>query len=514
MTCGACAARIERRLNALDGVRATVNYASERALLTVDEDVADAPSIDRLIDEVRRAGYTAHVERSLDGRAPAGGEQAGRPQGDTGDSPRREGRPRDDGGEGPDGHDRHDEREDRARMLGLRLAVCGILFLPLCDLSILFSLLPSLRFSRWQWLLVALAAPVVTWAAWPFHSAALRHLRHGSATMDTLVSLGIVAASAWSFYAMFWRDNRAPSGSIWFALARQPGGSLYFDVAAGVTTFLLAGRYLEARWRRRTGGALRALAAVGAKEAVVVDVTGAERRVAASSVATGDLIVVRPGETIAADGLVESGAASIDSSSMTGESVPVEVAAGDAVVGGTVALGGRLLVRATRVGAETQLAQMLRLVESAQNQKASVQRLADRIASVFVPTVIVLALLTLAGWLASGGGAERAFNASLSVLIVACPCALGLATPAALLVASGKGARLGIFFKGYRSLETSRQRRHGRPRQDGDPDRGADGCRGRRGGARLRHPRGTPSGCRRRASLRASGRPGDRGLPR
>ncbi len=275
--------------------------------------------------------------------------------------------------------------------------------------------------------------------------------------MDTLVSLGILAATGWSVYAMFWRDTSRAPRTVLFVLAHQSGGAIYIDVAVGVTTFLLAGRYFEAWSKRRTGNALRSLAAVGAKDVAVLDATGVEHRLPVAQLAVGDQFVVRPGETVATDGEIVFGHSAIDRSAMTGESLPVDVAPGDDVVGGTVAVGGRLVVRATKVGRDTQLAHMIRLVENAQNQKAAVQRLADRIAAVFVPAVLVIALMTLAVWLLVEGPTERAFSAALSVLIIACPCALGLATPTALLVASGQGARLGIFFKGYQALEASRQ---------------------------------------------------------
>ncbi len=418
MTCGSCAARIEQRLNALDGVDARVNYATERARVQL----SGAVSVDLVLAEVEAAGYGAHLAPAL-----AGAEEE------------------------------RAEADRRVRYLGKRLAVAGILFMPLCDLSVVFSVDPAVRFDGWQWLLVVLAAPVVTWCAWPFHQAALRNARHGTLTMDTLVSMGVVAATAWSLYAIFALDAGHRAESVGFELAHSSGGAIYLDVAAGVTTFLLAGRFFEAWSRRRTGNALRSLAAVGAKEVSVLDADGFERRRPADRLEVGQRFVVRPGETVATDGEVVFGQAALDRSAMTGESVPVEVVPGDAVSGGTVSVDGRLVVRATRVGADTQLAQMARLVEDAQNDKASVQRLADRISSVFVPAVLAMSACTLVGWLASGAGAEQAFSAALAVLIIACPCALGLATPTALMVASGQGARQGIFFKGYPALERSRQ---------------------------------------------------------
>jgi cation-transporting P-type ATPase A/B/Cu+-exporting ATPase len=418
MTCGACAARIEHRLNALAGVEASVNYASERARVVLS---ADLPA-QLLIDEIKAIGFSAELAQEVTQVA-----------------------------------DQVAEANRRVRSIGRRLAVAAILFMPLCDASIAFWLVPALRFPHWQWVLVVMATPVLTWAAWPFYKAAIRAARHGTTTMDTLVSLGIVAATSWSLYAMFWRDTGHAQRSILYVLQHQSGGAIYIDVAAGVTTFLLAGRYFEAVFRRRAGDALRSLAEVGAKDVGVLDADGVEHRLPVAQLVVGDQFVVRPGETVATDGEVVSGHSSIDRSAMTGESLPVDVAIGDPVIGGTVSVGGRLVVRATNVGRETQLAQMVRLVENAQNEKAAVQRLADRISRFFVPAVLVIALATLLGWLLAGGSTEHAFNASLSVLIIACPCALGLATPTALIVAAGRGARLGIFFKGYQALEASRQ---------------------------------------------------------
>ncbi len=417
MTCGACAARVERCLNDLDGVAATVNYATERAKVALSEDVP----LERLMAAVASAGYSA---QPVD-------DQIGLPADTT-------------------------DLDARVRSLGRRLVVSSVLFMPLCDLSVLFSVLPALRFPLWQWLLVVLAAPVVTWAAWPFYRAAVRGARHRMTTMDTLVSLGIVSSTGWSLYAMFAR-GAPPDRSGLFQLFHGSGGAIYLDVAAGVTTFLLAGRFFELFSKRRTGDALRSLAEVGAKDVAVLDRMGLERRIPISDLEVGTRFLVRPGETVAADGEVVFGRSALDRSAMTGESVPVDVGVGDRVVGGTVAVGGRIVVRATDVGADTQLAHMIRLVEDAQNEKAAVQRLADRISGVFVPAVLFAAGATLCGWLLTGGSTEHAFNAALSVLIVACPCALGLATPTALLVASGQGARLGIFFKGYQGLEVSRQ---------------------------------------------------------
>jgi Cu+-exporting ATPase len=416
MTCGACAARIERRLNRMDGVEARVNLATERASVTAPAGM----SAGQLVDQVESMGYTAQplVRRDRSG-------------------------------------DRQSDDARRVRSLGRRLVVTAVLFMPLCDASIAFWLVPSLRFTGWQVVLLALAAPVVTWGAWPFYTAAVRNARHRTTTMDTLVSLGILSATAWSVYAMFWRDTGHVAHSMFFVVAHRSGGAIYLDVAAGVTFFLLAGRYYEAVTRRTTGNALRALAAVGAREAAVLGSDGVERRVPVDQLRVGDRFVVRPGETVAADGTVLAGRSAVDRSMVTGESVPLDVGPGDPVIGGTITDAGFLEVEATSVGEDTQLAHMVRLVEEAQNEKAGAQRLADRIAGVFVPCVLGAAVLTLSGWLLSGASAEQAFGAALSVLIIACPCALGLATPAALHVASGVGARLGIFFKGYQALEAS-----------------------------------------------------------
>jgi P-type Cu+ transporter len=419
MTCGACAARIEQRLNALDGVDARVNFASERATATIPAGL----TAERLIEEVAAAGYSAALPVEEAARVENG----------------------------------EDETGARVRSLRRRLFVSALLFMPLCDTSIAFSVAPNLRFPGWQWLMVALAAPVVTWAAWPFYRAAVRAARHRLSTMDTLVSLGIISSTIWSFYAMFWRDSSRVSQSILFMLVHRSAGAIYLDVAAGVTTFVLAGRYFEAWSRQRSGNALRALAAVGAKDVAVLDAMGFERRRPVAALAVGDRFIVRPGETVATDGEIVFGHSAVDRSVLTGESQPLDVAQGDVVVGGTVSTGGRLVVRATRVGRDTQLAQMLRLVEHAQNEKAAVQRLADRVCNVFVPAVLLIALATLAAWIWLGYSSQQAFTAALSVLVIACPCALGLATPAALYVAAGEGARGGIFFKGYRALEASKQ---------------------------------------------------------
>ncbi|MDZ8170871.1 heavy metal translocating P-type ATPase [Microbacterium xanthum] len=409
MTCASCAARIEKRLNRLEGVSATVNYATERA----HADLPPGVDADKLIAEIRRTGYDAsvpHPEADDDARAEAA-----------------------------------------ARGLRTRLLVAATLAIPVIALS----MVPAWQFPAWQWVSLALALPVVTWAAWPFHRAAVVNLRHGSVTMDTLISLGVTAATLWSLYALLF----TPAGMIgmthgfeWFA-SSEP--AVYLEVAAGVTMFLLAGRYAEVRATRRAGAALRTLMELGAKDAAVLR-DGAEVRVPIASLRVGDEFIVRPGEKVATDGIVVSGDSGIDTALVTGESVPVDVSAGDDVVGATLNVGGRIVVRATRVGADTQLAQMTRLVEQAQSRKADVQRLADRVSSVFVPVVIAVALATLVTWLVFGGSVQAAFTAAVAVLIIACPCALGLATPTALMVGTGRGAQLGILITGPEVLESTR----------------------------------------------------------
>jgi cation-transporting P-type ATPase A/B/Cu+-exporting ATPase len=350
-----------------------------------------------------------------------------------------------------------DDPADRhAAYLRRRLIVALIFFLPLTDLSLMLSLVPSLRFEGWQWLLVACTAPVALWCAWPFHRAALKNARHGSSSMDTLVSLGVLAACGWSVYAMFVLDRGGQGGSLWERLIHDSGGGIYLETAATVTTFLLAGRLYEARARRITSQAMRDLAAAAAREVCLLRPDGTEHLVPASQLRPGMRFVVRPGEIIAADGEVEFGQTAIDRSTMTGESVPGEAGEGDTVIGGTIVLTGRLVVRAVSVGPDTQLSRLIRLVEDAQAEKAAIQRLADRISGVFVPAVLACAAATLAGWLLAGSPASTAFSAGLAVLIIACPCALGLATPAALVAASGRGAANGIFVKGYQALESSR----------------------------------------------------------
>ena len=409
MTCASCANRIERKLNKLDGVTATGNYATEKARVQ-----AEGVPTEDLIKAVEAAGYTATLpaaEREPDTEAP-----------------------------------------DPLRQ---RLIVSAVLAVPV----IAMAMVPALQFTNWQWLSLTLAAPVVVWGAWPFHRAAWTNLRHGTSTMDTLVSMGTLAALGWSLYALFFGTAGTPGMKHPFELtiARMDGSSnIYLEAAAGVTTFILAGRYFESRSKRQAGAALRALLDLGAKDVTVLR-GGVETQIPVGDLAVGDVFLVRPGEKIATDGVVESGASAVDASMLTGESVPVEVAAGDAVVGATVNVGGRLVVKATRVGSDTQLAQMAKLVEDAQTGKAQVQRLADRISGIFVPVVIAIAAATLGFWLGTGGSVAAAFTAAVAVLIIACPCALGLATPTALMVGTGRAAQLGIIIKGPEILESTKR---------------------------------------------------------
>jgi Cu+-exporting ATPase len=421
MTCAACAARVERKLNTIEGVVATVNFATGQALVTASGPVTG----DMLAEAVTQAGYQAEVPR-----------------------PGNEDQPSDDVADGPEAA--------QVTYLRRRLIVALIFFVPLSDLSVLLSLFPWSRFPGWQWVLAATAAPVVVWSAWPFHAAALRNARHGTASMDTLVSLGIAAACGWSAYAMFVLDRGQTRMTAMQLLLHASGGGIYLEVAASVTTFLLAGRWYEARARRDAGDAMRELAAAGARNARVLDADGNERVVPVSDLVAGQRFVVRPGERIAADGEIEFGQSALETAMMTGESVPVDVAEGDVVAAGTVVVAGRLIVRAIKVGRDTQLARLVALVEQAQAQKAAVQRLADRICGVFVPSVLFASGLTLTSWLLAGRPEQVAFSAALAVLIIACPCALGLATPAALMVACGRGAQLGIFITRYQALESSR----------------------------------------------------------
>jgi Cu+-exporting ATPase len=456
MTCASCAARIEKRLNRLDGVTATVNYATEKAQVSVAGEVSAA----ELVAVVEQIGYTARAPRqstmdagSTDaGTAMTNGTGAGASAGVASSLDRTQ--PAD-----ADADTADYDTDAQTRRLRRRLWVTVGLALPV----IVLSMVPATRFDYWQWLSAALAVPIVVYGGWPFHRAAWVNLRHGAATMDTLISLGTLAASGWSAYALvFGTAGRIGAeadmaGPFTFSVDRAGGtGSLYLEVVAGVTAAILAGRYFEVRAKRRAGSALRALLALGAKDVAVLR-DGVEHRVPIGALAVGDRFVVRPGEKVATDGVVEEGASAVDQSTLTGESVPVEVGPGDAVVGATVNAGGRLVVRATRVGADTQLAQMARLVEQAQTGKAAVQRLADRVAGVFVPIVIGLALATLGFWLVTGASANTAFSAAVAVLIIACPCALGLATPTALLVGTGRGAQLGILIKGPEVLESTRR---------------------------------------------------------
>ncbi|MFF7229719.1 heavy metal translocating P-type ATPase [Streptomyces sioyaensis] len=437
MTCASCAARIEKKLNRMEGVTATVNYATERAKVTLAQgsgvETAD------LIATVEKTGYTAALPRPP-ATAPA---VAQLPDG------------AEDGANGADDRAADGHAADPLAPLRQRLLISLALSLPV----VLMAMVPPLQFTYWQWLSLTLAAPVVAYGAWPFHRAAWTNLRHGAATMDTLISMGTLAAMGWSLYALFFGSAGMPGMTHPFelTLARTDGGSaLYLEAAAGVTTFILAGRYAEARSKRKAGAALRALLELGAKDVTVVR-DGREVRVPTAALRVGDRFTVRPGEKIATDGTVLEGASAVDASMLTGESVPVEVSPGDTVTGATVNAGGRLVVEATRVGADTQLARMGRLVEEAQNGKAAAQRLADRISAVFVPVVIVLALGTLGYWLTAGAGAAAAFTAAVAVLIIACPCALGLATPTALMAGTGRGAQLGILLKGPEVLESTRR---------------------------------------------------------
>jgi Cu+-exporting ATPase len=484
MTCASCVARVEKRLNRVPGAQATVNLALESAHVEVrpaeDGTTADA---DALVEAVRKAGYDARVTaaRGLDapvGSAPApaaahahhdaAGHGGAAHDGAGHDAPGMDLREHALSGHSmAPGHDMDPDEDTsaptdaRGTDLRRRLRVATVLTLPV----LVLSMVPATQFRGWQWLVAALALPVATWAAWPFHRAAARAARHGASTMDTLVSIGIVAATGWSLWALLLGGagelGMRMEPTLW--PAADMGGhmpELYFEVAAVVTTFLLAGRYAEHRSRRRAGDALRALLDLGAKDVALL-VTGpdgrrTEQRVPVDRLRVGDEFAVRPGEKVATDGVVVSGTSAVDASLLTGEPVPVDVGPGDEVTGATINAGGHLVVRATRVGDETRLAQIGRLVAAAQTGKAPVQRLADRISAVFVPVVLVLALGTLAGWLLTGGSAQAAFTAAVAVLIIACPCALGLATPTALLVGTGRGAQLGVLIKGPETLEQTR----------------------------------------------------------
>ncbi|MEU7042779.1 heavy metal translocating P-type ATPase [Streptomyces varsoviensis] len=423
MTCASCAARIEKKLNRMDGVAATVNFATEKARVSY----ADGVAVGDLVATVERTGYSAEPKKEPE-------PESGRPA------------------EEQPGAGKGDEETAALRQ---RLLVSLTLSVPV----VLLAMVPALQFDNWQWLSLTLAAPVVVWGALPFHRAAWTNARHGAATMDTLVSIGTLAALGWSLWALFFGDAGMAGmrHGFDFTVSRTSGSSaIYLEAAAGVTTFILVGRYLEAKSKRKAGAALRALLELGARDVAVLR-NGREERVPVSRLAVGDRFVVRPGETIATDGTVVEGGSAVDASMLTGESVPVDVGVGDAVTGATVNTSGRLVVEATRVGSDTQLARMARLVEDAQNGKAAVQRLADRISGVFVPVVLVIALGTLVGWLLATGDATAAFTAAVAVLIIACPCALGLATPTALMVGTGRGAQLGILIKGPEVLESTRR---------------------------------------------------------
>jgi Cu+-exporting ATPase len=413
MTCTSCAMSIEKKLNKLPGVVATVNYATEKAHVVLPQGI----SVDRAIETVAETGYTASLPIS------------------------------DVGGTAAD-----DDRE--LRSLRQRVIISAILTIPV----VLMAMVPSLQFDYWQWISLVLATPVVTWGAWPFHRATWANLRHGLVTMDTLISLGVIAAYAWSLYALFFGGAGMVGMTMDFAWLPSESGKveIYFEVASAVTVFILLGRYLEVRAKARSGAALKALLTLGAKDVAVLR-NGTETRILVTELAVGDNFIVRPGEKIATDGVVVEGESAVDNSLLTGEPVPIDVGPGDLVSGATINAGGRLIVRATEVGAQTQLARIARMVERAQTGKAPVQRLADRVATIFVPIVIGLSLLTLAGWLITGHSATAAFTAAVAVLIIACPCALGLATPTALLVGTGRAAQLGIVIKGPQILESTRR---------------------------------------------------------
>jgi P-type Cu+ transporter len=414
MTCASCANRVERKLNKLDGVTATVNYATEKATVEFDPTAADP---EQFVEAVEAAGYGAVLPS---------------PQADEG---------------------RSESEWDETAPLRQRLVISLALMLPV----LLLAMIPPLQFDNWQWMALTLASPVVLWGAWPFHKAAWANLRHATATMDTLVSVGVLAAFLWSLYALFLGDAGVPGMRMTLSLSASGGDEIYLEVAAAVTVFILAGRYFEARAKRRAGAALTSLMELGAKDVAILDDSGAERRVPIEELAVGHRFVVRPGEKVATDGIVEEGTSAVDQSLLTGESVPVEKQPGDEVAGASVNAGGRLIVRATKVGADTALAQIAKLVTDAQTGKAPVQRLADRVSGVFVPIVIALSLATLGFWIGAGQDLRFAFAAAVAVLIIACPCALGLATPTALLVGTGRGAQLGLLIKGPEILESTRK---------------------------------------------------------
>jgi Cu+-exporting ATPase len=429
MTCASCAARVEKKLNRLDGVCASVNFATETA--TVEADCGTGLDLGQIVATVEAAGYTATLQPPRGPAAAPGHDQVPGEEADP--------------------------QAAQAAPLRQRLLISAVLATPV----VVLAMVPAAQFRFWQWASLTLAAPVVMWGAWPFHRAAWANARHLVATMDTLISVGVLAAFGWSVWALFLGGAGEPGMRMAFTLlpSQAAGSEIYLEVAAGVTVLILLGRYLEARAKRRSGAALRALLALGAKDVAVLrdGGMGREERVPVDDLAVGMRFVVRPGEKIATDGVVEDGVSAVDASMLTGESVPVEVAPGDPVTGSCVNVGGRLVVRATRVGSDTALARIAALVTAAQSGKAPVQRLADRVASVFVPAVIGIALVTLAAWLLAGASAVAAFTAAVSVLIIACPCALGLATPTALLVGTGRGAQLGILIKGPEVLESTRR---------------------------------------------------------
>ena len=439
MTCASCANRIQRKLNKLDDVTAEVNYATEKARVEIPEGLQ--PQL--LLDTVEQAGYSARLPQPRTprrrGAAPdaENAADAGRATGHAGNATDDSAAP------------------DRVDELRRRVVISAVLSIPV----IAMAMVPAWQFTYWQWLSLTLAAPVIVWGAWPFHRAAAINLRHGAFTMDTLVSLGTSAAFLWSLYALFFGHAGMPGMTHGFEFSLSPSdgaGDIYLEAAAGVTTFILLGRYIEARSKRSAGAALRSLLELGAKDVAVVR-GGVETRIPVEDLQVGDEFVVRPGEKIATDGEIVDGASAVDTSMVTGESVPAEVGPGDAVVGGTVNASGRLTVRATRVGSDTQLAQMAQMVTDAQSGKAAAQRLADRISGIFVPIVLVLAVATYLFWMLTGGGSALAFTAAVAVLIIACPCALGLATPMALMVGTGRGAQLGILIKGPEVLESTRK---------------------------------------------------------
>ncbi len=434
MTCASCALRIEKRLNKLDGVEATVNYATEQATVTF---LPGSVTKDQLVDAVASIGYQATPV--IANTTPATSLNPSVTRSDL-----------------VQGSAKDVEADRHVAELRHRLLVSTALAVPVA----VMSMIPAAQFDNWQWMALTLASPVVVWGGWPFHRAAWMNARHSATTMDTLISVGTLSAYIWSLYALFFGHAGMVGMKMGFELTLRrdsAAGHLYLEVASAVIVFLLAGRYFESKAKRQAGAALRALLTLGAKEATVLDADGTERTVAIDALVVGTRFVVRPGEKIATDGDVESGSSAVDASLLTGESVPIEVRVGDPVTGATVNVGGRLVVRATRVGSDTALAQMARLVEDAQTGKAPVQRLADRVSAVFVPVVIGLAALTLAYWLVRGEGGQAAFTAAVSVLIIACPCALGLATPTALLVGTGRGAQMGIVIKGPEILESTRR---------------------------------------------------------